>query len=383
MKSFAQLAALLALCLPLTGCTGDFLPEEEEITNVELMRTLAVDEGERDGTISVTAAGGIRPGDQTSDPQPPVLLSWEAPTVFSACVTMQTLGNGYVSYGHVGECVLGADASKQTVRQLLDYVVRDFEMRVDTELYVSVQQNAGELLRAVANKTKAPTDRLQSLTRELPLQSSAWSVKIRDFVIDLSENGCALAPAIRVIQNEKEKTVACNQMCYFANEHFAGTLSPELSRAAAILSGKAKSGVAVVTLSDGSTAGLRITDIQHSWKPHWDHQQLTSADLSVHVQTDLAELNGNPNLFQPQVQQDINQQLSRQLQKQIQDLLAFSQQNHTDFLHLGRTLRMYSPARRNLVKQCWEEWFPNMNFNVQVDCTVERSYEINRAEEKQ
>lgn len=373
------MALLMALCLFMTGCSGDFFPVARDITNVELMRTMALDKGE-DGNISVTFSGGVRPGDQGSEAQPPVILTREASTVFAACLTIQTYGDGYVSYGHISQCVLSAESSDKAVSDLLDFLERDFEMRLDTDIYVTTEGKAADLLTEVASKNKAATDRLDSISRDLPLESYGWPVLVRDFLIDIEDNGCAMAPVVRLTEEEDETTISCDNMCWFQDGKYKDELDQDLSRAAAILTGQATSSPVEVTLSDGSTVGLRLTDVKCSWKLDWKEGVLAGAEVQVSAKADLAELQGDADIYQYSVQEEIDQKLSEELKKPLQELLELSQKEKADFLHLGRKFGVQSPSKSYALKEHWDEWFPEMRFQVKVDSVVERSYDVNQSE---
>lgn len=64
----------------------------------------------RSGSRSPFPAGSSRrnPG---SGGKEPLILEREAGTVFAACQMIQKSGSGYVSYGHVTECIIGKGAA--------------------------------------------------------------------------------------------------------------------------------------------------------------------------------------------------------------------------------------------------------------------------------
>lgn len=369
-----------AVSLSLTGCSGDFFPTARDITNVQLMRTMALDQGE-DGKLLVTVSGGVRPGDEGSEAQPPVILSWEADTAFSACLTIQTYGDGYVSYAHVGQCVISADASEWAIDGLFDFVERDFDMRVDTNLYVAEQSAASDILTEVASEHQSASDRLDSIKRDLPMESEGWPVTLRDLLIDLEDNGCAMVPVVELKEEEGEKTIGCNKMGWFREKNYGGTLTSEQSRAAAMLIGQAHSGAVELELSDGSKIGLRLTNVQSSWEPVWEGNRLTGAKASVNITADLAEQQGAADIYALEVQREMKEKLSEKIKSQLKELLELSQEENADFLHLRRTLGVRCPARYRLLEEKWEEWFPELELDVEVDSTIERSYDVNQAEE--
>ncbi|MCD7837807.1 MAG: hypothetical protein LUG65_02700 [Clostridiales bacterium] len=379
MKQAIYTFLLTIFCTALTGCSNAFLPESRDITNVQLMRTLALDPGE-EARVAVTAAGDVQPSDEGGEAQPPTILSWEAPTVFSACLTMQTYGDGYISFGHVSHCLLNAELPEQVGGYLLDFVERDFEMRMDIDLYAVTEGRAADLLTETASGSQSATKRLDSISNDLSLTSQGWPMTLRDFLVDLADNGCALLPVAALQEEEGETTIVCDHLCWFREEQLGGELTGEQSRAAAILLGQAKSGAVEATLSDGSVVGLRITGATVHWQPQWEGDSLTELTAQVSVTADLAELRGDAAPYEPSVQEELNQCLAQALEEQIQDLMDLCQAENADLIHLRRKMGMQCPARSGILQEQWDEWFPQLTLTAQVVATVERSYDVNRAE---
>ena len=375
-KSMAALVA--AALLTLTGCEGNLLPKSRDITTVELMQVLALDEGEN-GTLSVTAASGVHSGGQNGDPQPPVILEREAPTVFAACMSIQSDGNGYASFGHMEQCVLSARVAQRSMSSLLDFLERDPEMRLDAHLYVTEQEPAAELLKAVSDENRSATERLEAIGRELSVQSFGWPVTVREFMIDMEENGCGLMPLLTLTEEEQEKAIQCGSMGWFQEGDYKGALTQGQSRAAAMLEGKLGSSAVEVRLSDGGLAGLRLTEVKCKWKPIWSGQRLAGVDVSVDVKADLAELQGDTNLYSERTRKELLERMETQLKREIQELLELSQKEGADFLHIEREVRLQCPAQYRRLEEHWAEWFPALNLNVEVQGIIERSYDLNQS----
>ena len=378
-KRAAVCGIIGALLLLLTGCEGDLLPKARDITTVELMQVIALDKGEG-GNLIVTAASGTHSGGQSGEPKPPVVLKGESSTVFGACMSIQSEGNGYASFGHVEQCVLSAKATEQSMSSLLDFLERDPEMRMEAHLYVTEQDPAAELLTEVDEKEQSAAERLEAIGRELTIESFGWPVTVRDFMIDMEENSCGLLPVLKLVEEEKKKTIRCESMGWIQNGDYQGTLPPEQARAAAILEGKLDTGGIELHLSDGSVAGLKLTQANCTLDPVWSGGRLTGISIHVDAKADLAELQGPADLYSGAVQKELSQGMERQLKGDVQELLALSQKEEADFLHMERKLRVKSPAKAGEMEEHWEEWFPELNMSVEVHGVIERSYDLNRQE---
>lgn len=365
---------VLALLLALTGCQGDLLPKARDITTVELMQVLALDEGEGEA-LRVTAASGVRSGGQGGEPKPPVVLSREAPTVLSACMDMQGSASGYASFSHVEHVVLSARAAQRSTVSLLDFLERDPEMRLDTHIYLT-QGRASEVIEAMQEEERSAAELLEAISRELELKSQAWPVSVRELLIDLEENGCALLPVLETKEEGGKPTLVCESMGWFQDDDFCAVLEPEQARGAALLKGTMGSGALELDLPDGGLVGLRLTKSRCRWEPVWQGERLEGLTARVQVQANLAEVQGEVRLNSGEEQGKLRQRLEERLQGELESLLELSRSSGGDFLHLQREVRLLHPSRYRSIDQNWEDWFPELELHAQVQGRVERSYDL-------
>lgn len=375
MKKGLLAAFAAVLLLSLTGCQRNLLPRSRDITTVELMQVLALDEGEGD-QLRVTAASAVRSGGQSGEAKPPVVLSREAPTVLAACMGMQSSASGYASFSHVEQVVLSAQAAQRSTAGLLDYLERDPEMRLDTQVWLTEGQ-ASEVLTSVREGERSAAELLEALGRELELESRAWPVSVRELLIDLEENGCALLPVLELCEEEGEKCLRCAGMGWFQDDDYRDTLTPEQSRAAALLEDKLSSGALEVSLGENARAGLRLTRSRCKWTPLWERERLKGLFIEVEVRADLAELQGAGQRDSASEQALLRRSLEEKLQGELNELLRCARQEGGDFLHLRRRLRVLCPGRSRAIDRNWADWYPALALEVRVRGTVERSYDLN------
>lgn len=365
---------LCAALLLLTGCQGDLLPKARDITTVELMQVLALDEGEGE-QLRVTAASGVRSGGQGGEPKPPVVLSQEAPTVLGACMAMQGSASGYASFSHVEQVVLSARAAQRSTAGLLDFLERDPEMRLDTHIYIT-EGKVSEVIEAVQEEERSAAELLEAISRELELKSQAWPVSVRELLIDLEENGCALLPVLEVKQEGDKSTLVCETMGWFQEDDYRQALEPEQARAAALLKGTLGSGDLEVKLSGGTLVGVRLTKSRCRWEPRWQGERLVGLTAQVQVQGDLAELQGEAPVNSGAEQEELRRRMERQLEQELAALLEQSRRSGGDFLHLQREARLLAPARYRKIDRNWKTWFPELELKARVQGCVERSYDL-------
>lgn len=377
-KRIFLLLLTFPLSITLSGCAHlTVLPIARDIANVQLMRTMALDEGE-DGKIKVTVSGDVRPGGDGGGNQPPVILKEESETVFGAVLHIQTYGDGYVSFGHISQCILSGAAaqSERGAVELLDFLQRDFETRMTTDLYLTEEKAAADILTETASETESATERLESLRRDFGLESQGWRVTAGDFLQDMAENGCGLVPILKLEKAEDGTTIVSESMGWFRNEKFRGKLTAEQSRGAAILEEKLESGGVELTMSDGTLLGLRLTGARCRWRPIWEGDRLTGIEVKVSMTADLAEAQGQVDLFRPEVMKEAERRLSGIITGELREVLSLSQGEKTDFLHLKRKIAGKSPSKYRILDTNWERWFPDVPIRIETDCDIRRSYDV-------
>ena len=161
MRKVAWILCCVLTANLLCGCSPRFLPQPKDISNVELVRTLAVDSAPK-GRVKVTVSSGAKREDSGSGGKEPLILEQEASTIFAACQMIQKSGSGYVTYGHVTECVIGKGAAEAGIDRILDYIQRDYEMRLDTLIFFT-EETAAEIVTKSGSEDIAATDRLQEI----------------------------------------------------------------------------------------------------------------------------------------------------------------------------------------------------------------------------
>lgn len=367
----------LLLCLPLSACGDTFLPSSQDITHVEMMRTLAVDMGEN-GLFSITASGGVRPGSQTSDSQPPVVLSANGTTIAGTCLTIRTAGDKNVSYSHVLECLIGERLARQGVEPVADYLERDYETRMNTKLFLVEGMEPGELIQEATTEQNAVTDRLEAIGRELPLKSEAWPYTLRNLLSDLADNGAALIPVVGLDTSGETPEISPEGLGWLKDGAYVDKLDRNLSQAACILTSHAESGMFEVESEDGGRAAVKLTDTDCTLTPVWEDGRLTGLNASIQVKADLSDLEGATLEGQGMaLLTSLEDAVSAHLKRGAEEVIALSQQEGADFLHLQRELAVKSPSRKRALAENWDEWFPSLKVTVEVTTAIERSYDTN------
>ncbi len=384
-------AALLlaALLLPgLSGCRGNFLPHARDITQVQLLRTLAIDAGEA-AAVSVTVSGAARRSGEQGERQPPLILNREGESVFGACWSLQSGGDGTaVDFGHVTECVLGEELAGAGLEGMTDFLEREFEMRLDTQVYLVSGATASEAVSGAASRNGALTDRLAEISRDESLGGRQWPYTLRYLLGHLEDNGTALLPVLTLEDNPDydpdqpdeaaEKRVDLAGLAYLDGWRLAGVLDRETSRGAALLTDLCQRDGIEVPLR-GGLAGVTLVDASCYWEPHFDRSgRLVRLVARIRVQGELSELRGGLDPLDAAALKELDAAFSALLAREAQAALDLSQAEGVDFLHLRREMVFQCPLHTADLLSHWTSWFETMELEAVVEGCVVRSYDANR-----
>lgn len=360
-------AALLALCClvcaALSGCGMEVaLPYAREIDGMALMRTLGVDAAEEG--VAVTGSTGVQnqagEGDKSA-----VVASRKAGTISAAVLGMQAEGASYVYFGHVGQLLLGEELARQDTLGALDYVLRDVEMRLDTELYVVKDGQAGQAIEAAAEKGSA-ADRLEAVKEDAGLLSWCMPRTVRDVLADLERCGASFAPAVLA-----DGALPAAGYAVFQDGMLTGWAEGDAARGVNLLLGKVDADVVDVDLPGGKPAALRVVGAKTKVCPVFDGGKLTGVAVTCRVDANLAE--GDADLRDPAVLEALKQGLAETEEGRMRAALELSRELGADFLDLQSSAGMSRPWQWAELQRQWD--LSALELSVTVEAAVERSYD--------
>ncbi|MCC8129495.1 MAG: hypothetical protein LIO51_06110 [Clostridiales bacterium] len=385
-KGGLLLILALGLYLLLSGSSSDLLPWASDITQVKLMRTMALDVGEED-QIQVTLSGGLQRRDQDNSDTLPLLLNQQGLTVFGSVQALQTESDGYVEMGHLSDCVIGEALAREGIAGLADFLERDFSMRLGTRLFLLAGDTGESALRMTASKTTALTDRLEAISQNRTYGGKDWPFTVRAYLAETEDNGVALLPVLELADNpdydpkgqgeQPEREIHLAGLAYLTDQTLTGVLSEKESRGASLLSGWDQLDRFQVELPNGTVAGIRLVLSQCRWEPEFDETgRLTAVTARLEVQGELNELTGWADLTDTAVLDAMEQGFLSQVAESAQAALDRSRTDGADFLHIRRQLVFQCPAHSTQLLAQWEEWFPSVELYAAAEGRVERSYDI-------
>lgn len=363
------ISLFIMLGLLLTGCSA--LPYAHQIDKTVLMEVLGVDAGE-EGRVTVTAASGVRPGDQE-----PLVLSAQAGTISAACSGMGERGEDFVFFGDVEQVLVGEEEAMGGLEPLLTHMANDPELRLEAELWVVKEAAAADLLLE-AGKGESLPDRLSAMSRNAELLGGPRPQMARSALTDLLENGATLLP---VLERQEAKDGQGAQGEYvlvgagyavIRDGALRGYLGEEAAFGADLLRSLGKGQMVELPGPDRGCTALKLTGIKTTFRTVFRGDTLTGLRIACDLETQAAERSdGIPGLGEED-RRTLEAALAQRATAAMAAAMAGFQELDADAIHLLDRVALAVPWKQAVLEEQWEQVFSQLQVSIQVEATVAR-----------
>ena len=372
MKKRALLS--LTLVLALTGCSA--LPYAHEIDQTVLMGVLGVDAAPGGGLV-LTAASAGRSGAGESPGQDPVVLSAQAETLSAARSQMQTYGEQYVFYGDIEQVLAGEGAARQGLEDLLGQMVRDPELRLESNLWVIQGGSAADSLFDAAQEGGAP-GRLTALEQDAELLGAPLAKTAREALAELLDNGCTLLPALERREAEEgqgaqgDYVLAAAGYALFREGALLDFTRGEETLGTSLLLGQGHGRLLAFSDPDGGSVTLRLTGVKTDLEPRFDRGALEGLTITCRLETQVAEFQGWSGHLPEEERAALEETLARRGQRALRAALDLFQDLEADCVRLGGRAALAAPWHKEELEAQWADAFPTLDISLEVEGRVAR-----------
>lgn len=372
MKKCWKLVPVCILLAGLAGCRGELgaLPYARELEDMALMRTMGVDAGAAGGvTVTVSTGSEDRGGSESGSS--PTILRKDSGTISGACLAMQGEGAAYIFYGHVGQLLLGEALARTGIAEALDYVFRDVEMRLDTELYLVREATAEAAIRAAA-ETSSAADRLEAMEADAGLLSDSMARTVKEVMGELEENGCSFAPALAV--SEEDGGLAAAGYGLIRGDRVAGWAAGEAARGVNLLEGRVDADILELQVPGGGRAAVRIVGAGTRVEPVFDGDRLTGLRVCCGTDANLAEGSPSVDLNDAALRAWMEDALARRTEERLRAALELCRQLDGDFFQLQNRAGQSAPWRWRELREQWD--LASLDIDVKAEGHILRGYDV-------
>lgn len=378
---------VLALFLT-TGCWN-----RRELNDLAITVGMAIDKAD-DGykvTVQIVDPSEVASRKGGADRAPVITYESTAGSIFEALRKMTTFSTRKVYMSHLMILVFGEELAREGIKDTLDFLARDHELRSDFNVVIAKNTTAGEVLKIFTPLEKIPSQKMQ---KSLAVSQKAWAptsaLRMDELVNQVQGVGIdPVLTGITVKGNPKEGELKSSverintpaelvftDMGITKKGKLVGWMTETESKGYAYLTNKVKSTVGRVACTG---EGYVVLEVIHSeskveatldnGKPAMKVRLFMEANIgTVKCELDLTDKDSIPVL-----EKATDEKISDMMDKSVQKAKKYK----ADIFGFGQELERKYPKQWETLKENWDEEFVELPVTYEVETHIRRVGTIN------
>lgn len=384
MKKFFTFSILCIFIFMLTGCS-QLMRNRSEIDRIFNTRIIGIDKSAENRvlyTITTKTAASPTKGQQAEGAPSEILVS-EGATVFDAARNLAAYAYKRPHYGHTEFIIFGEDTARAGILPYLDFISRNQEFRYNAKIYIVQGHSANSFIDSINEGNMFLADKLSILEDNAYALSRSDKITLAEALFIFSkDNVSTFLPVLAIAPTKSGKNSAEGKYdiilkgyAVFKEDKLQVFLDEELSRGINWVKNKIKSGVILVEATDKKQVSMEIIQNKTSIKPHLDENGL-QCTISIKFNTNIAEILSKEEIFNKKSFNYLEEQQEKQVRKEVEKILAYAQEKNIDIFGLVSNFSIKYPMMKNELRENWQELFPKIKFNIEIDSKINRTYLI-------
>ncbi|MHA6532504.1 Ger(x)C family spore germination protein [Paenibacillus sp. BAC0078] len=382
--AFTLLAAMQVLLpLMLTGCW-----DSVELNRRAIVSGVAIDRGPSDDqkymlSFQVIVSEEIS-GEKTRNTSPVALYTGSGRTMYEALANASRQTARFLSLGHIRVIVISEKFAREGIKDMLDVMERESDMRLTSLVFVSKDQPAREVMSTMTVFSKIPSsDLVEKLATTSKQFGYNFKMEVDDVIRGIQIRGGG--PVINGVftsgnresadTNDNLKTIApqtilrVSKLAAFKDDKLRGWLEGKSALGTVLLLNKTKEFPVVIKNEKGYLA-FNVYQSQVSVTASAKDPEHPVINIKITQQAALKESPNSFDLTSPKVLERLSDQLTEETRSQIQTAIASAQKLGSDYLGFGEVVERENPRGWKKVKNHWENIFAACNVNIDADTVI-------------
>jgi germination protein, Ger(x)C family len=365
--------ALMLLLIPLltTGCWN-----RRELDKIGLVTGIGIDRGEDqqiEFTVQLINPAAIKhSSDGGSGQKPSIILSSSGSTIFEAIRNLTEKSGRRLNYSHNMVIVLGADLARDGVLPILDFFVRDHEIRFKTWIVVTGGK-AADIIQAEPSMENMSAKNLSLLLKDYGVVSQSAAVDMLDIINEITDESLqAVVGRVELDNIPEKKGLILSGAGVFRQDKLIGWLDPMKTRGYLWVRGKVKSAIITVPCpgQENKLISLEVKKAKSSIKPYLTEGKMNYL-VEVSVESVVGEQMCNEDFANPEMIKAVEAAQQKVVAKEVEMIIEEAQKNFkVDIIGLGEATMRKLPKEWKEMKEQWEAEFPNVDVEVQINSKI-------------
>lgn len=377
-------AVLFILCC--TGC-NTMIKGRTEIDEILFVTVFGIDkisEGEDTVSITINAPSAQPPGEPGGGKKKEAhIFTSQGKSVFEALRKLRLFANRKMFLGHVGFIIIGEEAAKNDVQKQLDLLARDHELRLNAQVLVAKGHTAKDVIKKTANNDEFLATYLKNLQDNASELSQSGKMElIRIMQAFDRKNTAPYIPYITLNNNtsypglgSKNENIFLEGYAILKGTSLQDYITDGKARGFNWIKNKIESGAIVVKTKQGNNITLEIIRSKARITPII-HNGNINIYIKLQMCSNVAEVQGTENIFKEDILLYLESKQNKIIKSEMQSVIDYAQKSNTDFLNIASAVRHRYPVKWESIKNKWEEVFPKLPVDIEVESKISRTYNI-------
>lgn len=278
-------------------------------------------------------------------------------------------------------------AAEEGLARLMDWLLRDAELRETMHLIVAREGNAEDILRINGINNAVSAIEIDSIIAEDQKTTASTSNTMLYQVFDIlhSEGKSLTLPAFHIAQNNGESAIEANGIAVFRDEKLIGYLTPEESKYLLFVTNQVKGGVLTVA-TQGEPYDDVTLEISNSKSKCSYAIKDGSMEVNVEMETNvyLGEISYPFNTLDPEKITSLEAMAGASLKQAMESIIQKVQTIYrSDIFGFGAMVYRSDPKLWEQISGSWNDgYFPTLHVTVHAKVNILNSAFLKDTEEE-
>lgn len=309
----------------------------------------------------------------------PIVVTGKGDTIFDAIRNMIKISGKPLYWAHSEILIISEEIAREGVVEVIDLFTRDPETRMSSNLLISKEKTAKEILEQQSITTEIKSSEINRMLLSQKLLSKAPVIAVYQFVNNLADNTrAAVLPAIVIKKNQGKSVTELFGTAVFKKDKLSGFLNGEDTKYFLFAINKVRGGLLIQKEKlEGSNVKVSLeifADKTHTKiKPIYSNGKLTMK-LEVFANVAIGELEGSKNYMNEPGRTKLKKAAEKSLEDNIKRVIKKVQNEYgSDIFEFGRIVQNERPDVWRELENDWEKIYKDLDVKVKAEINIKDS----------
>lgn len=407
-----KIILLLIVIFGFTAFNIKIMPVRKELTELELIKIAGMDiidegkykveetilrvpiEEKSSGSSSGTNGGG------SSSSQKAKIFSTKGVSFSDTIRTIQTYVDKTIAGSHIKALILGEDLCKGDMVTNLDFGFRDYELRLNANIYIAKNHSAKDFINKVSVNDYSIDEKIQSMEKNNEAKSVSHDTSITDLMAILAnKNACGLVPTLEITSEAKNDEDESDNIQKFQtssldkqkgteeyfdfggygvvnNRKLIGYLSRRNSITCNLMKNQLEGSNINIDLGDNNLVSFGVFTSKTGYSFNFQGDKLDEVIIKNSIKVNYEELKTQEDISSNEKTEELEEKISKQIISEIEDIIKKMKDYNCDFVGIEDFFKTKHPYKYENMRDNWTQQLLNAKFVVKCDAKILRTYDV-------